>query len=133
MRKLSIIGAVALLAACAFGGGLELYTFPPATVATNEGSTVSIPLKVTGKPVEINVAVTSGSTSTVAIASTSGYGSSTAGAKTLLATYTNDAANLSTQLASTVYLYGDLITATVSNAWTNTVTWQINVLVNTDP
>jgi len=133
MRKLSIIGAVALLAACAFGGSLELYTFSPTTVATNEGSTVSIPLRVSGKPVEINVAVTSGSTSSVAIASTAWYGSSTAGAKTLLAAYTNAAANLSTQLASTVYLYGDLITATVSNQWTNTVTWQINMLVDTDP
>ena len=80
MRKLTlIIGAGLLVAACALAGGLELYTFPPTTVATNEGSTVSIPLRVTGKPVEINVAVTSGSTSTVAIASTSGYGSSTAG------------------------------------------------------
>jgi len=132
-NPLTIIGAVALLAACALAGGLELYTFPPTTLATSSGTTVSIPVRVTGKPVEVNVKVTSGSTSMVSIASTASLGSSIAGAKTILGLYTNDAANLSSQLSSTVYLYNDYVTATVTNTWTNSVTWQINMLVDTDP
>ena len=113
---------------------LEGYqVFPPTTIATNTAAvTVDKAYKVEGVPVRILVNTTAGSTSTVSVATQAGYGTSDAGAQII---YANDSvtADVSSNYTSTVYLWYDRTSCTVSNSWTNDITVEVLLIVDDEP
>ena len=119
---------LALCASTAFG--LDICNLS-GSVSSGATATVTSTLPVKGKVLAVSVDVGASTTQQVAIASVTGYGMSVPAAKTILANaaYTAD---LQTNLASTVYLYGDYIVMTLSGS-TNTVSVRATLLLDEDP
>ena len=129
---------VVLVMLCWFSfAELEGYdVFPRQTIATNTAAVVELPSpKISGKPVRFVFDVPAGATSAVAsvtLTTVVGNGASFSTAQTIYsnASVTND---LTTNFASTVYLWKDKTSCTVSNSWTNTITVKGLLIVDDEP
>jgi hypothetical protein len=119
---------LALCASTAFG--LDICDLS-GSVSSGATATVTSTIPVKGKVLAVSVDVGAGSTQQVAIASAAGYGMSVPAAQTILANaaYTAD---LQTNLASTIYLYGDYVVMTLSGS-TSTVPVRATILMDEDP
>ena len=112
---------------------LEGYqVFDSTSIATNTAAQIQLKnYKVSGIPRRLLIDTTDTSTSTVTVATQSGDGSSFYAAQTLwTGTITADT---SSNLATTVYLWKDKTSCTVSNSWTNTITVKVLLIVDNEP
>lgn len=129
-KTLAIICAVAV-AALPVLAELQGYEVFSGTLTSRSTNTVTGTQWITGKPVAVKVDVTAGSTSRVSVVTQSGYGTSIAGAQTLWGI--TNTVDISSNLASTVYLWKDRITCRVINPYVFTNTVKVLLIVDDEP
>jgi hypothetical protein len=126
MKKL--LSIISLLAFSSFGGEHSFLTIRNAAIATNSSATVTNSIGVGGKVLAI-YANAAGGSSTVHVYTVSNIGTSHGASKTILPAIVVGASGFSTNLASPIYLAGDLVVAKFGNSTTtSSVTPVVSVI-----
>ena len=128
MRKLALIGAAVLVAACALAGNLKVHTFTPTGVGTGVTAVVQYKTGIHGTPVAWSFL---GSTNmTVSVSTVEGYGMSIGGAREVVAAIA--CTNLNVAITNGLYLADDRLSASFYSAGDSNATATLKVLVMED-